>query len=1815
MANTKKIVLLCALFLLTSFTQLHSWAGVEWGPESREDIMNTANAMRDSKWTPSATFTNYGWSGGYNKTYYAGTIYTGVPYTQGNPQDSLSDFLLLIRNTSGGWQGSGYGNDCSGFASICWRLPSRNVTSTFGSGIGSYWDSLGPNGSAKSTDTVKLIEGDALNSVSGEHIILFNRYISGGIESVEQTPWNVQNRIWKYASLEIYRPLRRKSLTDGTSGPVGDQSPDVGGGGGGDSEPEPPLPPEPDPDGGEDNTAEFDFRLKVEPSTGQASIGGSVSAKVTATLISGTSRSVNFSVLDLPAGVIANSLAPLNPTGDRTLTFNVASGTPEGDYYIIVRASGGNSTLETSYILTVKDTTPPATISKVNDGLAADIDLTSTVNRISANWTASSDRESGIESYYYAVGTTAGGTNVINWTNNGTDLSVNIEDLSLNYGQTYYFSVKAKNGSGLYSTPKNSDGMKVDSLPAGVTVNDGLGADIDVTKSNSQLSANWTASGGCDSGISMYWYAVGTTQGGTDVVGWKANSLKRNVTIGGLSLTDGQKYYFSVKIVNGVGLETVSFSDGITIDVSDVSDVTAPSSFTVYDGAGTDIDVWSLTDRLSANWDDAADPESGISKYMYAIGTTPGGINVVGWTDNGMSKTVNKTGLSLISGTTYYFTVKAINGVNLETSSSSDGVMIDTSLPADTTPPSAVFVNEGLGQDVDVIKSSTTVSANWTASNDPESGILNYMYAIGTSPGASGVLSWTNNDRELSATVSGLNLYAGTSYYFSVKAINGVGLETVSSADGFMVEPDMTGSDWSPPSSITVNDGLSGDIDITKVADRIFANWSESVDPESGIIGYWYCVGTTQGGADIAPWTFIGSDLVAVVTGLSLSNGTTYYFTVKAENGVGLASVASSDGILVDTGFSGDATSPSDFVVADGTDIENDVSVVQSTCQLSASWTESYDPDSGISTYYYAIGTSSAGIDVVNWTNAGLNLGVTVSNLSLNTGATYYFSVKSVNGTGLQKIAYSDGARVDVDTTPPVAVTVSDGLGLDIDITRLTTELSANWTNSFDPETGISKYMYAIGTTYAGTEILNWTDNGTNLMAIVKNLSLIDGQKYYFSVKSINGKNLGTISVSDGITVNGSWSADLTPPICGIVNDGPGADINWTRTTNQMSANWAEATDPESGVVRYHYAIGMAPESDDIYPWTNNGLKLTATVNGLNLSDGYTYYFNVRVVNGEGLYSYSSSINGITVDLTPPVMTELKSDTHPENVWLALSTPTFSWTGEDENWVQKYYYILDKTQQYTPEQVKASGLTTTATFYAETVSLTSGIWYFHIVPEDSIGNISTSVYTCRALIDVTPPEKIAIVNDGPGIDVDSVNSLTALSANWVPAVEPESGIKNYWYAIGSAQGAIDVVAWSSTTLTSAVASGLALTPGSHYYFSVKAENNLGMVAESAYSDGVVIDTITPTASIKIWPDLDGASNVTVLKTGRYIVELQINEENKVSGIPTLEYRLSDGNKIGLSITGYNEGKNWRGYTFIESFTPQGNAEFLFTGSDEAGNTGDEIILGKTFNIDTTIYSSSGGIVNNSDNSGVQVPIGASDKNLDIVITTPDMESDLIKRSLLSIIDDKGIITIKDVNLYREFVALDAGTGAQNVISNFANKVTITLPYPDDDQDGIVDGTNIKEETLKVFYLNEITEKFIPVENSVIDSLSNYVTVAVDHFSIYVLMSAAPPVSVKESYAYPNPCYLKKAPSNCVKIANLPIDNTGKTKIYIYNLAGESVRTLEQVAGEIETAPGVGSLIGKWDGRNDSGQKVASGIYIYLVKGSTGKKTEKIAIFW
>lgn len=113
------------------------------------------------------------------------------------------------------------------------------------------------------------------------------------------------------------------------------------------------------------------------------------------------------------------------------------------------------------------DWTSPSNVN-VNDGFAGETDTIFDNTQISGNWNGSSDAHSGIMQYEYCVGTTAGNNNIINWTNNGTNLNFNQTGLSLAYNQMYFVSVRTTNNAGLLSSISTSDGqyLKLPTAPA-----------------------------------------------------------------------------------------------------------------------------------------------------------------------------------------------------------------------------------------------------------------------------------------------------------------------------------------------------------------------------------------------------------------------------------------------------------------------------------------------------------------------------------------------------------------------------------------------------------------------------------------------------------------------------------------------------------------------------------------------------------------------------------------------------------------------------------------------------------------------------------------------------------------------------------------------------------------------------------------------------------------------------------------------------------------------------------------------------------------------------------------------------------------------------------------------------------------------------------------------------------------------------------------------------------------------------------------------------------------------------------------------------
>ena len=297
-------------------------------------------------------------------------------------------------------------------------------------------------------------------------------------------------------------------------------------------------------------------------------------------------------------------------------------------YYFAVTARSGAgqwSAVGTSDGITV-DLTPPTTPVVTDDGA-----ITTSGASLHASW-ISTDPQSGIAQYQYAIGTSAVAHRHAGWTSAGTAVQVTQTGLTLTSGVTYYFAVKAMNGAARGVRWARATGLRSSQLPptTPVVTDDGV-----FTTSLTTLHAYWSSTDRL--GIAEYDYAIGTSAGATDVVGWTSAGEADQVIKSGLTLTNGATYYFAAKAKDIVGLwSAVGMSDGITVDT------TPPAKpVVVDDGAYT-----SSTDTLHATWS-ATDPISGIAQYQYAIGTSAGGVDVLGWTSAGTATQVTAASRSI----------------------------------------------------------------------------------------------------------------------------------------------------------------------------------------------------------------------------------------------------------------------------------------------------------------------------------------------------------------------------------------------------------------------------------------------------------------------------------------------------------------------------------------------------------------------------------------------------------------------------------------------------------------------------------------------------------------------------------------------------------------------------------------------------------------------------------------------------------------------------------------------------------------------------------------------------------------------------------------------------------------------------------------------------------------------------------------------------------------------------------------------------------------------------------------------------------------
>jgi hypothetical protein len=306
--------------------------------------------------------------------------------------------------------------------------------------------------------------------------------------------------------------------------------------------------------------------------------------------------------------------------------------------------------------------------------------------------------------------------------------------VGLTNGTLYTFGVTSINTVNLLSTPATIQWTPATSptAPSPVTATAGIRS----------ASLSWGAPNNNGSAITSYTVMVSSSNGGS--LGTIGTISGTSCTVTGL--TDGKDYTFTVTATNAAGTSAAGTSNTITLaGLPGIPVIQTPTQGDT---------------QVTVNWSAPSSNGSAITTYYiqpYAAGSL---FNIISTASTATSYTVT----NLTNGTSYTFSVAAVNGVGTGSYSSQSSPVTPAGLPG---PPNITSTPAG----------DTQVTVNWSAPTSNGSTISNY--SIQEYIGGSFNRTITTGSAATSYTVTGLT--NGTSYTFSVAAVNGVGTGSYSS--------------------------------------------------------------------------------------------------------------------------------------------------------------------------------------------------------------------------------------------------------------------------------------------------------------------------------------------------------------------------------------------------------------------------------------------------------------------------------------------------------------------------------------------------------------------------------------------------------------------------------------------------------------------------------------------------------------------------------------------------------------------------------------------------------------------------------------------------------------------------------------------------------------------------------------------------------------------------------------------------------------------------------------------------------------------------
>ena len=992
-------------------------------------------------------------------------------------------------------------------------------------------------------------------------------------------------------------------------------------------------------------------------------------------------------------------------------------------------------------VVPLADTTPPANFSMNSEPSFTN----GTSNTVS--WSAGDDPDNSLPISYEVQASrllnfsvteaTSGWIQATSWTFTG-----------LQDGILYYYRVRARdaaNNTAGFSAPTSST---QDDAPPSTPI---IGAEPSFTVSTFN-TLSWGAS--TDAGVAGVQYFAESSTSSTFASVFSSSGWTAGTSSTFFGLTSGTTYYFHVKARDSFFQETPW-----SAVASSTQDADAPSTPVLVPEP-----AFTAGTSNTVSW--AASTDTGVGGIQYQLQYSTSSTFASGVVSSPWQAGLTFTATPLAGATQYYFRVSARDAFALQSAFSAI-----VSSTQDTLPPSTPTITAE-----PAFTNGTSNTAAWSASVDTGVGGIEYWIQQSRS---STFATLEDESGWISATsFTFTKLDDAVTYYYRVKAHDALGQESAFSATTSSTQ------DNAPPT----NPVIAPEPAYTAGASNTIS-WGAAVD--SGVGGVQYLAEMSTSSTFSTVTATVGWTAFTSATFSSLSDGTTYYFRVRARDAFGRESGSSAV-----TASTQDNSPPSVPVV------DAEPAFTQGLSNT-VSWQASTDAGSGNVQYWIQYSTSPTfafGVVTVGPQSPLFHTATPLGN-----GASYYYRVLANDALGFFSAWSFIVSSTQDNSAPAVPVFAAEPA-----FTNGTLN-TVSWGAAADATSGGVQYAVESSRSAAFTAVEDSSGWITSLSFTFSRLD--DAVTFYFRVKARDA-----VGLESAFSATVSSTQDNAAPTIPLMNPEP----SWTQGASN-TVSWAASSDSGVGGNTYLAQRSASPvfaTIDATVGWT----ALTSATFG-GLTDGTVYYYRVKARDAflrETAYSTLVSSGQDNAAPSVPVMAA-------EPAFTVGTDNTVSWSASLDTGVGGVQFQAQRATNaaFTTGVVITALQSGTSFTFAGLVS--GQTYFFRARASDALGQTSAFSASTSSAQDGSAPPAPAMAAE-PAYTQGSSNALA-----WGAVVDGGVGGVQYWVE-SSRQAAFTVVEASSGWLAATSFTFTRLDDGVRFFYHVKSRD--AFLQESAFSASV-----------------------------------------------------------------------------------------------------------------------------------------------------------------------------------------------------------------------------------------------------------------------------------------------------------------------------------------------------------------------------------------